>query len=56
MSIKHVINISSTLESELDFEMNLTANMRMTHDFEKFATQNTAMLMVLEIVTTRFIF
>ena len=56
MSITHGINISSTLESELDFEMNLTRNMRMTHDFEKFAAQNTVVLMLLEIVNTHFTF
>ena len=56
MSITHGINISSTLESELDFEMNLTGNMRVTHDFEKFTTQNTVVLMLLEIVNTHFTF
>ena len=56
MSITHGINISSTLESELDFEMNLTGNMRMENDFKKFTTENTVVLMLLEIVNTHFTF
>ena len=56
MSVKHGINISSTLERELDFEMNLTGNMRMENDFKKFTTENTVVLMLLEIVNTHFTF
>ena len=56
MKTEHVFNISSTPESELDFEMNLAGNMGMIHDFEKFATQNTVVLMLLEIVNTHFTF
>ena len=56
MSITHGINISSTLERELDFEMNLTGNMRMENDFKKFTTENTVVLMLLEIVNTHYTF
>ena len=56
MSVKHGINISSTLESKLDFEMNLTGNMIMENDFGKYTTENTVVSMLLEIVNTHFTF
>ena len=56
MSVKHGINISSTLESKLDFEMNLTGSMRMDYDIKRFTTQNTVVLMLLEIVNTHYTF
>ena len=56
MSVTHGINISSTLESELEFEMNLTGNMGMDYDFKKITTQNTVVLMLVEMVNTHFTF
>ena len=56
MSITHGININSTLERKFDFEMNITGNMRMAHDFENFSTHNSVVLMLLEIVNTHFTF
>lgn len=56
MSITHGFIMSSTLEGELDFEMNITGNMRMKNEFKRFATENTVVLMLLEIVSTHFTF
>ena len=56
MNNKHIIDISSTLESGLNFEMNVTENMKMTQDLDQFATLDTVVLMLLEIVNTHFTF
>ena len=56
MNNKHIIDISSTLESGLNFEMNVTENMKMTQDLDQFATLDTVVLKLLEIVNTHFTF
>ena len=56
MNDTHIIDISSTLESGLNFEMNVTENMKMTQDLDQFATLDTVVLMLLEIVNTHFTF
>ena len=56
MNNKHIIDISSTLESGLNFEMNVTENMKMTQDPDQFATLDTVVLKLLEIVNTHFTF
>ena len=56
MNNKHIIDISSTLESGLNFEMNVTENMKMTKELDQFATLDTVVLMLLEIVNTHFTF
>ena len=56
MNNKHIIDISSTLESGLNFEMNVTENMKMTQELDQFATLDTVVLMLLEIVNTHFTF
>ena len=56
MNNKHIIDVSSTLESGLNFEMNVTENMKMTQELDQFATLDTVVLMLLEIVNTHFTF
>ena len=56
MNNKHIIDISSTLESGLNFEMNVTENMKITKSLDQFATLDTVVLMLLEIVNTHFTF
>ena len=56
MNNKHIIDMSSTLESGLNFEMNVTENMKMTQDLDQFATLDTVVLKLLEIVNTHFTF
>ena len=56
MNNKHIIDMSSTLESELNFEMNVTENMKMTQNLDQFATLDTVVSMLLEIVNTHFTF
>ena len=56
MNNTHIIDISSTLESGLNFEMNVTENMKMTQDLDQFATLDTVVLKLLEIVNTHFTF
>ena len=56
MNDSHIIDISSTLESGLNFEMNVTENMKMTQELDQFATLDTVVLMLLEIVNTHFTF
>ena len=56
MNDTHIIAISSTLESGLIFEMNVTENMKMTQDLDQFATLDTVVLMLLEIMNTHFTF
>ena len=50
MNNKHII------ESGLKFEMNVTENMKMTQDLDQFATLDTVVLKLLEIVNTHFTF
>ena len=56
MNNNHIIEISSTFESGLNFEMNVTENMKMTQELDQFATLDTVVLMLLEIVNTHFTF
>ena len=56
MNDTHIIDISSTLESGLNFEMNVTENMKMNQELDQFATLDTVVLMLLEIVNTHFTF
>ena len=56
MNNKHIIDISSTLESGLNFEINVTENMKMTQNLDQFATLDAVVLMLLEIVNTHFTF
>ena len=56
MNDTHIIDISSTLERGLNFEMNVTENMKMTQELDQFATLDTVVLMLLEIVNTHFTF
>ena len=56
MNNKHIIDISSTLENGLNFEMNVTENMKMTQELDQFATLDTVVSMLLEIVKTHFTF
>ena len=56
MNNNHLIAISSTLKSGLNFEMNVTQNMKMTQELDQFATLDTVVLMLLEIVNTHFTF
>ena len=48
--------MSSTIKSGLNFEMNVTENMKMTQELDQFATLDTVVLMLLEIVKTHFTF
>ena len=54
MNDKHIIDMSS--KSGLNFEMNVTENMKMTQDVDQFATLDTVVLMLVEIVNTHFTF
>ena len=56
MNNEHIIDISFSLESRLNFEMNVTENMKMTQELDQFATLDTVVLMLLEIVNTHFTF
>ena len=48
--------MSSKIKSGLNFEMNVTENMKMTKELDQFATLDTVVLMLLEIVSTHFTF
>ena len=56
MNDTHIIDISSTIKRGLNFEMNVTENMKMTQELDQFATLDTVVLMLLEIVNTHFTF
>ena len=56
MNDTHIIEISSTIKMGFNFEMNVTENMKMTQDLDQFATLDTVVLKLLEIVNTHFTF